>query len=74
VQIHPSAPQRWNTTPFPSGAEDAFNAAREGTCLEKVFFHAIYLINMATPDNQKFHFAKTSLINYLDFTTALVPD
>ncbi len=66
IQVHPSAPQRWNTTPFPPGAEDAFNSAREGTCLERVFFHAIYLINMATPDNQKFHFAKTSLINYLD--------
>jgi deoxyribonuclease-4 len=67
IQVHPSAPQRWNTTPFAPGAEDAFNEAREGTCLEKVFFHAIYLINMATPDNQKFTFAKTSLINYLDF-------
>jgi deoxyribonuclease-4 len=67
IQVHPSAPQRWNTTPFAPGAEDAFNAAREGSCLEKVFFHAIYLINMATPDAQKFHLAKTSLVNYLDF-------
>jgi deoxyribonuclease-4 len=67
IQIHPSAPQRWNTTPFNPGAEDAFNAARKDSCLEKVFFHAIYLINMATPDPQKFQLAKTSLVNYLDF-------
>ena len=71
IQVHPSPPQRWNTTPFAPGVEDPFNEAREGTCLEKVFFHAIYLINMATPDNQKFHSAKTSLINYLDFNARI---
>jgi apurinic endonuclease APN1 len=71
IQVHPSPPQRWNTTPFASGAEDAFNEAREGTCLEKVFFHAIYLINMATPDNGKFQSAKVSLLNYLDFNARI---
>jgi deoxyribonuclease-4 len=71
IQVHPSPPQRWNTTPFAAGVEDACNEAREGTCLEKIFFHAIYLINMATPDNQKFHFAKTSLINYLDLNARI---
>lgn len=67
IQVHPSAPQRWNTTPFPPGSEDEFLSLKKDSCLEKVFFHAIYLINMATPDQQKFQMAKTSLINYLDF-------
>lgn len=71
IQIHPSPPQRWNSQPFAEGVEDAFNAAREDSCLEKVFFHAIYLINMATPDPQKFHFAKTSLLNYLDLSARI---
>lgn len=71
IQVHPSPPQRWNTTQFAEGVEEPFNAARKGTCLEKVFFHAIYLINMATPDNQKFHLAKTSLINYLDLNSRI---
>lgn len=71
IQVHPSPPQRWNTTPFPEGIEEAFIEAKKGTCLEKVFFHAIYLINMATPDNQKFHFAKTSLINDLDLSARI---
>lgn len=71
IQVHPSPPQRWNTTPFADGVEDAFNQAREGTCLEKVFFHAIYLINMATPDNLKFQSAKTSLLNYLDLSARI---
>jgi len=71
IQIHPSPPQRWNSQPFAAGVEDAFNTTREGSCLEKVFFHAIYLINMATPDPQKFHFAKTSLLNYLDLSARI---
>ncbi len=71
IQIHPSPPQRWNSQPFAEGAEDAFNKLRQGSCLEKVFFHAIYLINMATPDPQKFHMAKTSLLNYLDLSARI---
>lgn len=71
IQIHPSPPQRWNTTPFSAGVEDAFNAAKQGTCLERVFFHAIYLINMATPDDRKFQLAKDSLINYLNLSARI---
>ena len=71
IQVHPSPPQRWNTSPFSAGYEEAFNKVREGTCLEKVFFHAIYLINMATPDNQKFLFAQASLSNYLDLNARI---
>ncbi len=71
IQVHPSPPQRWNSQPFAAGLEDAFNKAQAGTCLEKVFFHAIYLINMATPDPQKFHLAKTSLLNYLDLSARI---
>lgn len=71
IQIHPSPPQRWNNQPFTGGVEDEFNKLRKGSCLEKVFFHAIYLINMATPDPQKFHLAKTSLLNYLDLSSRI---
>jgi deoxyribonuclease-4 len=71
IQIHPSPPQRWNSHPFAAGIEDDFNALCSGSCLEKVFFHAIYLINMATPDAQKFHLAKTSLLNYLDLSARI---
>lgn len=71
IQIHPSPPQRWNSQPFAEGVEADFVAARAGSCLEKVFFHAIYLINMATPDPQKFHLAKTSLLNYLELSSRI---
>ena len=66
IQCHPSPPQRWNSKPFPAGVEDAFNRIRKTSGVEKVFFHAIYLINLATPDSQKFHLAKMSLLHYLD--------
>lgn len=71
IQVHPSPPQRWNVNPFPEGIEEKFLAAKKGTCLEKVFFHAIYLINMASPDPQKFHLAKTSLVNDLDLSARI---
>jgi len=71
IQIHPSPPQRWNSQPFAEGIEEKFLATQKGSCLEKVFFHAIYLINMATPDPQKFHLAKTSLLNYLDLSARI---
>lgn len=71
IQVHPSPPQRWNSTPFAPGIEDLFLAAKHATCLEKVFFHAIYLINLASPDPQKFHLAKLSLINDLDFSARI---
>jgi deoxyribonuclease-4 len=71
IQIHPSPPQRWNSQPFTEGIEELFTATKQGSCLDKVFFHAIYLINMATPDPQKFHLAKTSLLNYLDLSSRI---
>lgn len=71
IQIHPSPPQRWNTNPFADGVEDEFLSAKEGSCLEQVFFHAIYLINMATPDPRKFQLAKTSLAHYLDLSARI---
>jgi apurinic endonuclease APN1 len=71
IQVHPSPPQRWNTAPFAPGVEEPFLEAQKGSCLEKVFFHAIYLINMATPDNHKFQSAKNSLIHYLDFNARI---
>lgn len=71
IQIHPSPPQRWNTSPFAEGIEQEFLEAKRGSCLEHVFFHAIYLINMATPDARKFQLAKNSLGYYLDLNARI---
>lgn len=66
IQIHPSPPQKWNTAAYKKGFEDKFNDLRPDSGVKHVFFHAIYLINLATPDEQRFHLAKTSLLNYLE--------
>lgn len=74
IQLHPSPPQRWNTKPYPPGYEDAFMKARETSAVERVFFHAIYLINLATPDPEKLEKAKNSLKYYLDLNARLNGD
>ena len=66
IQIHPSPPQRWNYTPFKTGVEDAFEKEKPESGVTQVFFHAIYLINLANPQDQPVTQAKKSLINYLD--------
>lgn len=66
IQIHPTPPQRWNSRPFETGIEAEFLKELKNCGVEKVFLHAIYLINLANPDPQKNHLSKVSLVNYLD--------
>lgn len=71
IMIHPSPPQRWNSKPFDQESIEAFNDARKEYRLDKLFFHGIYLINLANPDKQKFHLSKMSLVHYLDLADAI---
>lgn len=66
IQVHPCPPQRWNLKPFEKGVEDEFLIARESSGIKRVFFHGIYLINLANPDPKQFGSSKTSLANDLD--------
>lgn len=74
IQLHPSAPQRWNTKAFPEGIERAFKEARAHSGVKKVFFHGIYLINLANPNPQQFHLSKQSLVYYLELNERLAGD
>lgn len=74
IQIHPSPPQRWNSKPYEPGLEATFLAERPTSGVEKVFFHAIYLINLATPNKQHWHLSKTSLVHYLDLSARIEGD
>lgn len=74
IQLHPSPPQRWNAAPYPAGYEDAFVAERRGSCVEKVFFHAIYLINLANPDPKQAALSQRSLVHYLDLLARVEGD
>ena len=74
IMIHPTPPQRWNTKPFEKESIEKFNSERKNSGIEKVFFHGIYLVNLANPDKQKFHLSKVSLKNYLDLADAVNAD
>lgn len=67
VMTHPAPPQRWNSQPFKQEVVDFFlERKKKGTTVENVYFHGIYLINLANPDSQKFHLSKLSIVNHLD--------
>lgn len=74
IQLHPSAPQRWITKPFAAAAAEEFLRAREGSGLCAVFFHGIYLINLANPDPQQSHLSRSSLLHYLNLNSAIGGD
>lgn len=74
IMIHPSPPQRWCTKPFAQEQIDAFNKARPGSGIEKLFFHGIYLINLAKTDKQQFHLSKLSLVHYLNLANDVKAD
>lgn len=74
IQLHPSPPQRWNSKPFSADYAKKFIAARPDSGVEKVFFHGIYLINLANPDPQQFHLSKTSLVHHLELSARIGGD
>ena len=75
IMTHPSAPQRWNAQPFYEEIVQSYLKRKsEGTTVKKVFFHGIYLINLANPDKQKFHLSKLSVMNHLDLLNRIDGD
>ncbi|RME60071.1 MAG: deoxyribonuclease IV [Candidatus Dadabacteria bacterium] len=74
IQVHPSAPQRWNSKPFEKEYWQKFKERIKKSPVKKVFFHAIYLINLANPDKQKFHLSKLSLVHYLNLLAEIKGD
>jgi len=68
TQIHPSAPQRWITKDIDhANIEELIKAHKKTQELKVIFAHAIYLINLANPDKQKFHLSKMAVVSYLNF-------
>lgn len=67
IQIHPTAPQRWISKPIETAGIETMVKAQKQSPVKIVFAHAIYLINLAQPDKQKFHLGKMALVHYLDF-------
>ena len=69
IQVHATPPQRWNSKPAEAGLEDNFLATLPSSGVKRVFFHAIYLINLTSADEKNFKLSKLSLqhsMNYLE--------
>lgn len=73
-QIHPSPPQQWNSKPYPPDFEAEFIKARASSSIKRVFFHAIYLINLASPEERNFTLSRNSLLHYLDLNARIGGD
>lgn len=74
IQIHPSPPQRWNRKPFPAGVEEEFLTRRESSVVKKVFFHGIYLINLANPNPEQAELSRKSLLHDLELQSRIKGD
>lgn len=75
VMTHPAPPQRWNSTPFKDETVEKYLEAKsKDKNIKKVYFHGIYLINLANPDSQKFHLSKLSVMHHLDLLRRINAD
>jgi deoxyribonuclease-4 len=66
IQIHSAPPQRWNTKMAAPGEENEFLERFGHGSVKQVFFHGIYLINLATAESKNLKLSILSLQNSLD--------
>ncbi len=71
MQIFVSAPQSYRFSAPDEAMILKFNKKYLESDLRGLFFHSIYLMNLASQDGQKNHMAKQSLVDYLN-TAALI--
>ena len=70
IQIFPSAPQQWKAPVITDEQANAFREAREAS--EKpIFFHGVYLVNLASADEALLERSVTSLTAYLEWAGRL---
>ena len=66
VMTHPSPPQKWNSKPFEDKVADQFNTEKSKFEYDlNVFFHGIYLINLASLGKKNYHLSKLSILHHL---------
>lgn len=65
IQIFGSSPQGWAFKPVPEAEVEAFRREAAAAGMGPVFLHAIYLINLGTPDGAHLEKGVQSLTNYM---------
>ncbi|MCS7317711.1 MAG: deoxyribonuclease IV [Candidatus Dojkabacteria bacterium] len=66
VMTHPVPPQKWNTKSFDEKVVKDFFSSPFYYPDINIFFHSIYLVNLATLNNKNYHLSKLSILNHLD--------
>ena len=65
IQIFGSSPQSWAYRPVPEAQTFAFREKAKEVGIAPVYFHAVYLINLGTPNPANLDKGIESLINYM---------
>ena len=71
IQIFGSSPQTWAFKPVPGEQIELFKQGLADAGIGPVFLHAIYLINLGTPDKGKLKKGIDSLANYMKLAADL---
>ena len=65
LQIFGSSPQGWAFKPIPGTEIESFRQQASESSIGSVFLHAIYLINLGTPNTANLEKGIDSLVNYM---------
>ncbi len=68
IQIHGSAPQRWQFLVFPEGQIEEFKRKAREHNISPIFVHSIYLINLASGNPHILNSSITSIAQYFKFS------
>src|SRR5215213_10498106 len=71
IQIFNQNPRAWKPREYPDDEVEAFHAAMDGSDVDALLIHAVYLLNCATEDEEIRGKTLASLISALDAGAAL---
>ena len=66
IQIFGSSPQAWAFKPVPEAQTEVFRQKADEAKIDPVFFHAVYLINLGTPNPVLLEKGVDSLVSYMN--------
>jgi len=74
IQTHPSPPQQWQPLRIDDSVVDGYRAKAAAAGLRGHWFHAVYLINLATRDSTLLKRSTGSLVSYMNLAARLGAD
>jgi len=74
IQTHPSAPQTWRPMVFDEVTAERYRERAAAAGLAGHWFHAVYLVNLATADSVLLKRSIGSLVHYMDLAQRLGTD